>query len=663
MSNIKKLMMSAAGGGGTNVEELFSSYLYHGTGSSLTITNNIDLSTEGGLVWLKGRDFSDNHALYDTTRGVRNYIHSNTTGGQATAGGGQGLTNFTTSGFTVGSNVTSENNSGKDHVAFTFRKTPKFFDIVTWNGDSTGDRTISHNLDHTVGMMLVKQTNGTNDWNVYHRRMNNGTNDANYVAMLHSTTSAFTSDYWTYTHPTTSSFTVRSNLNISGRTYIAYLFAHNDGDGNFGPTGDQDIIKCGSYSGTGSEAEINVGFEPQWLLFKKTSGNGNWVIFNSMSGFTSRFDNRLFPNTTSFENSTENWLDPTATGFRTEISDTWNSGTYIYVAIRRGTAIPESASDVFDVSQNLSASGSTRWQPNNISNNTTTNSNAGFGFSPDMCIIKPSGSSKDHYVATRALGSGTFATNSNTAYSYNDAVHFNEAQNHVQVGAATDINSQVDLIGYQAWKRAPHFFDVVPYIGNGANPHIISHSLGVAPELIWIKSRDNARSWTSSLPTGSGNTSTTQRLLLNSTTGAVSQAYFPSQPTDTTFSIIADPDINANNENYVAYLFATLAGVSKVGIYTGTGSDINVDCGFSNGASWVMVKCSSHAGSWQMYNTAFGNGIASGNDSFTEMESAGGISSSQDRIDPYSAGFSVPAGAGGDMNLSGRTYIFYAIAA
>ena len=65
------------------------------------------------------------------------------------------------------------------------------------------------------------------------------------------------------TAPTSTDFTGGSNVdvNASGGTYVAYLFAHNDGDGEFGPDGDADIIKCGSYTGNGSTngPEIDLG--------------------------------------------------------------------------------------------------------------------------------------------------------------------------------------------------------------------------------------------------------------------------------------------------------------------------------------------------------------------------------------------------------------------
>ena len=49
------------------VDDLFSTYVYNGTGSAQTITNGIDLSGEGGMVWIKSRT-KKNHILCDTER-------------------------------------------------------------------------------------------------------------------------------------------------------------------------------------------------------------------------------------------------------------------------------------------------------------------------------------------------------------------------------------------------------------------------------------------------------------------------------------------------------------------------------------------------------------------------------------------------------------------
>ncbi len=85
MATTKKLIQAAAGaagGGGLDVSEVFSTYLYDGTGSAQTITNGIDLAGEGGMVWAKGRVTSGTHnAIMDTERGTGYWLATNLTGG------------------------------------------------------------------------------------------------------------------------------------------------------------------------------------------------------------------------------------------------------------------------------------------------------------------------------------------------------------------------------------------------------------------------------------------------------------------------------------------------------------------------------------------------------------------------------------------------------
>ena len=91
---------------------------------------------------------------------------------------------------------------------------------------------------------------------------------------------------WNNTNPTSTHFTVGNSVTVNetGKTYIAYIFAHNDG--SFGEDSDEAVIKCDSYTGTQSEnTEINVGFEPQWIFIKNISSNStDWVVVDMMRG-------------------------------------------------------------------------------------------------------------------------------------------------------------------------------------------------------------------------------------------------------------------------------------------------------------------------------------------------------------------------------------------
>ena len=110
----------------------------------------------------------------------------------------------------------------------------------------------------------------------------------------------------------------------------------------------------------------------------------------------------------------------------------------------------------------------------------------------------------------------------------------------------------------------------------------------------------------------------------------------------------------------MAYLFASLSGISKVGNYTGTGNDINVDCGFSSGARFVLIKRTDSDADWFLFDTL--RGIAVGNDPYLLLNMAAIQVTNTDYIDPLNAGFTVTSSAPAALNTSGGTYIFLAIA-
>lgn len=102
-------------------------------------------------------------------------------------------------------------------------------------------------------------------------------------------------------------------------------------------------------------------------------------------------------------------------------------------------------------------------------------------------------------------------------------------------------------------------------------------------------------------------------------------------------------------------MFASLSGISKVGAYVGTGSAINVDCGFSGGARWVMVKRTDATADWYIVSSGRGFGKHLKVDSDAD-ESSTAV------LDTLSAGFTVRSDAGDDLNASGGKYLFLAFA-
>ena len=304
------------------VDDVFAVHLYTGNGSTQTINNGIDLAGKGGLVWCKSRSGSENNGLFDTLRGGNSILASNSTN---TAQVPSAPVTFLSNGYSHAGSGTG-NSTSTTYVSWTFRKAPKFFDVVTWTGNGVESRQISHSLGIEPGMIIVKCTSfaGT-EWKVFHRSL------SSTWGMILNNTGAQSIGVWPATQPTSSSFYVTSggDFNANGQTYVAYLFAHD-------PSADG-IIQCGI--GT----SLNLGWEPQFVLFKNPTGTSNWEILDTARGWANADNaaNGLRPNTAEAEQQW-NFGSPTATGTNALSGAT----QMIYLAIRRPNKPPTSGTQV-----------------------------------------------------------------------------------------------------------------------------------------------------------------------------------------------------------------------------------------------------------------------------------------------------------------------------
>ena len=633
------------------IEDVFQTWLYTGNGSTQTITNGIDLSTKGGLVWIKDRTTggtSYEHALTDTVRGATNEIQSDTTAAQTT--NAARLTSFNSNGFSIGNSV-RYNNNNDNYASWTFRKQPKFFDVVTWTG-SGANRTISHSLGSVPACIIVKRTDTTAAWAVYHRSLAN----TEYLVLNTTAAKATGATWWNSTTPTSAVFSLGTDasVNASGGTYVAYIYAHDAG--GFGLTGTDNVISCGSYVGNGGVLNVNIGYEPQWLLIKQATGSGgNWSLVDNMRGVPvlPSYASYLAPNTLDAE-TVGLGVHFNATGFNVDGFglDGSNGETYIYIAIRRGPMkVPTSGTSVFNT---------VLWTGNSTNNRQIT----GVGFNPDFVEAgtRSAATTFDRVVVDRLRGTSpylaTYATQ--IEQSNSDLVSFDNDGITVDYVSSGAFNNNSNIYGH-FFKRAPSFFDEVCYTGTGA-AMTVSHNLGAVPELIILKSRNNAESWmVYAAPLGNA-----QWLALNSSSGASSAGlrWNDTTPTSSVFSVGkfsgTTPYSSGSDYTYVAYLFATCAGVSKVGSYTGTGTTLQIDCGFTGGARFVLIKRTDSTGDWYVWDTA--RGIVSGNDPYLLLNSTAVEVTNTDYIDTYSAGFEISSTAPAAINSNGGSFIFLAIA-
>jgi len=132
-------------------------------------------------------------------------------------------------------------------------------------------------------------------------------------------------------------------------------------------------------------------------------------------------------------------------------------------------------------------------------------------------------------------------------------------------------------------------------------------------------------------------------------------------PTASVFSIGTYNGVNGSGDTYVAYLFATCAGVSKVGSYAGTGATQTINCGFgAGGARFVLIKRTDSTGGWYVWDSA--RGMISGTDPSLLLNSTA-AEVNANSVYAISTGFQIVSTAAGiNSSASGATYIFLAIA-
>ena len=633
----KKLLGTSPSGDTANVADVFSTFLYTGTGSSHAINNGIDLANEGGLVWTKSRG-AHNHSLHDSERGVTCLLRSNGTNQQYCDS--TQISSFNSNGFTVGTDGSS-NTNGRTYASWTFRKKEKFFTCLTYTGNSNGSpQTIAHNLGSVPAMIIVKATGLEKDWIVYHKNLASSSPEDKYL-ILNSTRETRDYTYWYDTAPTDSAFTVGDDYDVNGynATYVAYLFADNSSE-----DADDQMIKCGTVTmdGAGS-ASVDLGWEPQWLMFKNTTGSANnWEIHDSIRGLGVSKISRLYPNLSSAEdNYATPYIASHSRGWKSNAGLQANSN-YIYMAIRAPMMKdPEAATEVFAVAARTGASGST---PSWVS-----------GFVTDMTIQIEAGSS-NHTVGTRLLGDNVIYTDTNNLASGGGGKYTWDYMTGFSSGTgAAAANKEL------MWKRAKGYMDCVAYIGTGSNtPH--SHSLAAVPEMMWLKPRDangqgghNWLCWHKAMPIN------TYMMLNYDNAQAAFNWSNETLPTKTGFTVKSNvQSVNQATKLYMAYLFSTLAGISKCGSYTGNGSYQTISCGFSAGSRFVLIKRTDASGDWYVWDSL--NGIVAGNSPHSSLNTSAAQVTNDDSIDPANAGFIVNQVAATNINVSSGTYIFYAIA-
>ena len=317
--------------------DYFNTKLYTGNGGTQSITG---VGFQPDFVWYKERNSTDYHTLQDVIRGVGKRIFSNTTDAEDT--NTSTITSFDSDGFSVGNN-SGTNQSGQDYVSwnwkangqgssntagsinttYTSANTTAGFSIMQYTGNGVAGATIGHGLGAVPKMLIVKQTNSSNNWKVYHVSMGNN----NIMNLNDNSAEAGNTAFWNDTTPTSTLITLGTNgaINGSGNTYIMYAFAEKTG-----------YSKFNSYVGNGNANGpfIYTGFKPAFIILKVSSDINDWTMFDNKRPGYNVNNQALLPNLSNSE-STDHAIDILSNGFKIKDNDGTvnpNGQTMIYMA-------------------------------------------------------------------------------------------------------------------------------------------------------------------------------------------------------------------------------------------------------------------------------------------------------------------------------------------
>ena len=310
-------------------EAYFQTVIYTGNGSAnnaITLPGDTDMQPD--LVWIKNRDATDSHCIFDSVRGATKLLSSDATSAEATDA--DTLDSFASDGFQVDADVKVNTNTEK-YVAWCWKESATAgFDIVSYTGSGSA-KTEAHSLSAVPHLMIFKnRTSDSTNWLVYHHKTSTSPED-DYLTLETTDAVGATTSFLDDTAPTSSVFTVgaNNNANESSSAQITYLWTEKQG-----------FSKFGSHTGYGNVDGpfIYTGFRPAYVIVKKTSGADAWTLVDNKRGdFPSMnpIDQELYPGATTVEYSEGTGIDFLSNGFKIRSDGGWGNAsgaTYATIA-------------------------------------------------------------------------------------------------------------------------------------------------------------------------------------------------------------------------------------------------------------------------------------------------------------------------------------------
>ena len=688
--NTQRLISGAAGAGvepGEYIDNLFHTSVWDGDGTGTTVYAGVDWFDAGkeALFIFPDRDGWNSGAfVYDTERGDRRGMYLSGLAAQTTNinSGSWDLYDINSSNATykTGGGYNWYMNTGP-WLSYNFRTEPGFFDIVQWSGNDANNRALAHNLQCKPGFIIVKCISSNGNWLVWHKSRPND------FARVNSS-DAFGSSYSTYfgsNQPTKDHFYVHGSgnqVNESGRSYIAYLWADGDqSDGQiFGSTGTESLVKAGEFTQGAGTTAVTLGWEPQWIFWKhnNTSNNGEWYMADSTTGLSPyKFNYKVVSNNQGGQSDysgqqvgEHSTIIPTADGFLSDLDhfgDQSSGSPVQYLAIRRPDEFVGykgvSGNAYFNVVQGVN--GANREQP-------------GFEINfvdrvADFAIVKNHSGGGNWFTAARKYSPGYVYTNRNSDFSYDNEFSFDFDGRNEKDGVF-DGGGWSNYFAY-LWSAGSGFTSQM-YYGTGSF-QIIKHNLGMVPGMIWYKkiSGGTGRDWVVwHMGLNNGNPEG-RHIILNSqgTTQNDNAVFDGAAPNDESHRVKISNLVNESGARYMAFYFGdgTARGsgpggtggpaISKCGYYTGQVANQTITLGF-NPTFWMCKRVNSGSGAvmhWQVTSKVVNNHYSWGNWGATLWLNDNGNQDQTGQIQTTTS-TSITLYGDGKYNQNGGEYIYYA---
>ena len=430
-------------------------------------------------------------------------------------------------------------------------------------------------------------------------------------------------------------------------------------------------------SGSGNQSITSLNFQPDWVWLKIRSAGGWHALVDSIRGVgkilasnETDAENNSSDSQTAFSAFLSNgftvgyntswYVNGTPSGSSTQVAWNWNAGdtdgkTYtVTVVSDSGNKYRFDGYGTSAVTLDLAEGGTYIFNypsahPFRFS--TTSDGTHGGGSEYTTGVVVNSSTQVQITVAASAP----------TLYYY--------CTLHSGMGGQVNTNSTLGSSNFDGSTQstvkvnATAGFSITKYTGTGSTA-TVGHGLGVAPDVLIVKNRDDTNSWNVYHAGNAGSTPAEDFVIyLDQTSAKVNQSsnWNDTAPTSSVFTVGSSNGSNGSSDDMIAYCFSSVAGYSKFGSYIGNGNNDGpfVFTGFT--PKWILMKCAGTTGNWVLIDTErpSGGNFINYNTLSPNLASAEN-SSGGTTNDILSNGFKIRGGT--DRNINGQQHIYLAFA-